>query len=87
MAGNDGDLSSHCETERVLWRRLPAVFGCCCYRFTLKASPGRGQILPGAGESFPQGVKASAETANIPYDTYEFWRFTDKIGRKVRMNW
>ena len=51
------------------------------------ASPGRGQILPGAGESFPQGVKASAETANIPYDTYEFWRFTDKIGRKVRMNW
>ena len=32
---------------------------------------------PGAGESFPQGVKASAETANIPYDTYEFWRFTD----------
>ena len=55
MAGNDGDLSSHCETERVLWRRLPAVLGCCCYRFTLKASPDRGKPLVETGSGMVEG--------------------------------
>ena len=55
MAGNDGDLSSHCETERVLWRRLPVALGCCCYRFTLKPSPGRGKALVETGSGMVEG--------------------------------
>ena len=44
-------------------QRLPAVIGCCCYRFTLKASPGRGQILPAPGRNVATGDKVGEQLA------------------------
>ena len=45
------------------WQRLPAALGCCCYRFTLKASPGRGKLSPQVTD---EGAPADAANGYSP---------------------